>query len=247
VQTIALWTGREVKALRAARRMSVREFAEHLGVSDRIVSKWEAGGESIRPRVVNQAALDTSLAGADPETQLRFERLAGTRLLRIETIGTSAAVRHVVRHPVDGKAMTLIEAGPFARPGEAAVWLPAFYIDILPTRNRDFAEFVSVTGHHPPAAWTGGSYPDALADSPVQVGWVDAQAYATWASKSMPTVVQWERATRGSEGVVSGSHAEWCSTPRGLRRHEPAAGAAAGQPSFRCVLALEEMLALLAI
>jgi len=27
-----------------------------------MVSKWEAGGESIRPRPVNQAALDTSLA-----------------------------------------------------------------------------------------------------------------------------------------------------------------------------------------
>jgi DNA-binding transcriptional regulator YiaG len=42
VATVPLWSGREVRALREARRMSVREFAAHLGVSDRMVSKWEA-------------------------------------------------------------------------------------------------------------------------------------------------------------------------------------------------------------
>ena len=34
--TVPLWSGREVRALREARRMSVREFAAHLGVSDRM-------------------------------------------------------------------------------------------------------------------------------------------------------------------------------------------------------------------
>ena len=42
MSTVLQWTGREVRALREARRMSVREFAAHLGVSDRMVSKWEA-------------------------------------------------------------------------------------------------------------------------------------------------------------------------------------------------------------
>jgi hypothetical protein len=31
--TVAVWTGREVRALRLARRMGVRELAAHLGVS----------------------------------------------------------------------------------------------------------------------------------------------------------------------------------------------------------------------
>ncbi|MGH3433573.1 MAG: hypothetical protein ACRDQB_12135 [Thermocrispum sp.] len=34
--------------------MSVREFAQHLGVSDRMVSKWEAAGGQIRPRPVTR-------------------------------------------------------------------------------------------------------------------------------------------------------------------------------------------------
>ncbi|MGH3468647.1 MAG: helix-turn-helix domain-containing protein, partial [Thermocrispum sp.] len=58
MRTVRHWTGREVRALRAAQRMSIREFAAHLGVSDRMVSKWEAAGEHFQPRPMNQAALD---------------------------------------------------------------------------------------------------------------------------------------------------------------------------------------------
>lgn len=57
--TVQQWTGIEVRALRDAKRMSLKDFAAHLGVSERIVSNWEAGKENIKPRPVNQAALDT--------------------------------------------------------------------------------------------------------------------------------------------------------------------------------------------
>ena len=33
MSTVQLWTGRETRALRGALRMSVRAFAEHLGVA----------------------------------------------------------------------------------------------------------------------------------------------------------------------------------------------------------------------
>jgi hypothetical protein len=49
--------------------MSVRDFAKYLGVTDRMVSKWEIGGEAIIPRPVNQAALDTCLARAPAEVR----------------------------------------------------------------------------------------------------------------------------------------------------------------------------------
>ena len=67
------WTGAEVRLLRHARRMSVREFAAHLGVTDRIVSKWEAGGARVRPRPVNQAALDESLRRCSAFERNRFD------------------------------------------------------------------------------------------------------------------------------------------------------------------------------
>jgi transcriptional regulator with XRE-family HTH domain len=75
--TVQRWSGREVRALREAKRMSIREFAKHLGVTDRMVSKWEAGARNIHPRPVNQEALDTSLARCSDDVQARFAMLIG--------------------------------------------------------------------------------------------------------------------------------------------------------------------------
>lgn len=76
---IARWTGEETRALREATRMTILEFAGRLGVSDRMISKWEAGGANIRPRPVNQAALDRLLRRADHGEQTRFALLLDAR------------------------------------------------------------------------------------------------------------------------------------------------------------------------
>lgn len=73
--TVRDWTRTEIQALRWARRMSVREFAAHLGVSIRIVSRWEHSDGPAHPRPVNQAVLDTSLRQADTDTRRRFAGL----------------------------------------------------------------------------------------------------------------------------------------------------------------------------
>jgi transcriptional regulator with XRE-family HTH domain len=78
------WTGRETRILRQARRMSVREFAEHLGVSDRMVSKWEASGTLTRPGPLNQGALDESLRRCSEDERRRFDR--GLDLLEAELV-----------------------------------------------------------------------------------------------------------------------------------------------------------------
>jgi transcriptional regulator with XRE-family HTH domain len=79
VTTVQLWTGHETRALRGALRMSVRAFAEHLGVAPRTVSKWERLGEATRPYPDTQAILDTALQRATAEAQARFQvLLAGT-------------------------------------------------------------------------------------------------------------------------------------------------------------------------
>ncbi|MFI0711237.1 helix-turn-helix domain-containing protein [Streptomyces inhibens] len=71
------WSGREARMLREAKRMSVRDFAEYLGVSPRGVSKWEAGGELYFPRSASQAVLDTALARASGEEKARFAEALG--------------------------------------------------------------------------------------------------------------------------------------------------------------------------
>jgi hypothetical protein len=213
--------------------MSVREFATHLGVSDRMVSKWEASGEAIRPRPMNQAALDTSLAMASPEARTRFNQLAGPRTVHIESARPAAGIRHLVRHPIDGKLMTLVEAGSFrSRARLAAGVLHRRAADdepgLLPLRRR----------HRPPPAHAvaGGRYVESLADSLVHVSPTDAQAYAAWASKTLPTPAQWDRAAGGDEGMVAGHLAEWCASVRGPRGTSAGSGGRGGHTGFRCAL-----------
>ncbi|MBZ3906767.1 helix-turn-helix domain-containing protein [Streptomyces griseiscabiei] len=73
--SVKQWTGREASALRAALRMSMRAFAEHLGVALRTVAKWESLGAETHPRPDTQAILDTALARADAAEQARFEEV----------------------------------------------------------------------------------------------------------------------------------------------------------------------------
>lgn len=90
--------------------MSLREFAVHLGVSDRMVSKWEAGGEGIHPRPVNQAALDTSLARSDLDVQERF------RLLLVHDGVMPGASERRLDAECDSSLSGLDKCCPLARP-----------------------------------------------------------------------------------------------------------------------------------
>ncbi len=186
--------------------MSIREFAAHLGVSERMISKWEAGRENIRPRPVNQAALDTSLARCDPDTQARFSFLTGGSLVTEESRGavTEPIGGSHVRHPVDGRLMAKVDGSVFlSGPGNEPIWLPTFYIDVYPVTNAEYARFLAATGHTPPPHWTDGRPPEHLSDHPVVfVTWNDATAYVEWAGKALPSGQQWEKAARGTRGTV---------------------------------------------
>ncbi len=137
---VQLWSGREARALREAKRMSIKAFAAHLGVSERMVAKWEAAGETIHPRPVNQAALDTSLACSGADVQERFKRFTNTfsrsnsENLISDFTPLSVDDSHQIRHPVDGKLMALITEGIFlSGADDEPIWLPAFYVDLFPT------------------------------------------------------------------------------------------------------------------
>lgn len=79
MQTVHRWTGKEARALRTALRLTVRDFAERLGVAVRTISKWEAGGSNVVPRPDTQAILDTALGHAASDAKLRFETLRQER------------------------------------------------------------------------------------------------------------------------------------------------------------------------
>jgi formylglycine-generating enzyme required for sulfatase activity len=186
--------------------MSIRDFAAHLGISDRMVSKWEAGGANIRPRPVNQAALDTSLARSGSEAQARFGALLETLDDRPHAVPAMAVTPppRPVRNPADGKMMAKIDQGVFlSGSDQKPIWLPEYFIDIYPVTNDDYARFVAATGHPVPPHWAGGVYPDDRGHHPVVfVTWSDATAYASWAGKCLPSGHEWEKAARGAGGQI---------------------------------------------
>lgn len=110
---IRQWTGREANALRRAARLSVRDFAEHLGVSARAVSRWAQLGADTVPRPYMQAILDTALAQADEQTQRRFDALLAAALVdnrRIE-VRCDEPASTTLRYGLDGqRTVTTIES-----------------------------------------------------------------------------------------------------------------------------------------
>lgn len=206
--TVEQWTGREAKALRTAKRMSLEAFAAHLGVSPRTLSTWESRGENITIRAVNQAALDTALRISAPDVHERFVRIThGFATARSQQADggmvASRTPRHE-RHPHDGRPMVLVDAGAYLGGlDNKQVWLPAFAIDVFPVTNADYAHFVAATGYHPPQHWHNGHYPESAFDHPVAfVTWHDAASYASWTGKELPTSTQWEKAARGVRGDI---------------------------------------------
>jgi formylglycine-generating enzyme required for sulfatase activity len=78
--------------------------------------------------------------------------------------------------------------------------LHGFWIDRYEVTNAQYRSYVEATGYPAPSHW-GDGYDPGLDDLPiVNVSAKDAESYATWAGKRLPTLEEWERAARGEAG-----------------------------------------------
>jgi iron(II)-dependent oxidoreductase len=113
---------------------------------------------------------------------------------------------------VDVEEMVLIPAGEvtigtnektdltFGNEADSQViFVKAFYIDKYEVTNGQYAKFLSETGHRKPKFWDNPTL-NAPNQPVVGVNWEDAETYAEWAGKRLPTDVEWEKAARSIDG-----------------------------------------------
>ncbi|MGQ0504122.1 MAG: formylglycine-generating enzyme family protein [Myxococcaceae bacterium] len=125
------------------------------------------------------------------------------------------------------------------------IYVSAFEIDALPVTWADFERFIGAGGYRDPALWDEEGWelkleqprfhsePEwAHVTGPTQpvcgVSFYEAQAYARWQEKRLPTEAEWEKAARGTDGRVYPWGNEWsndrCSFRGGPVRAAPSVG-----------------------
>jgi serine/threonine-protein kinase len=175
-----------------------------LGLLLRASSRTTAPDNVEKPQV-------TEAAKSGPQTPSPEPRKRLENMVHIEAgyarLGNSAEKikAHFQSFPPVAGNPTLMQQAINAATEEPVrrVFVPAFFIDKYEVTNAAYATFLRSTGHKPPAGWDNSEPPAGKGGHPVHnILYRDAEAYATWAKKKLPTREQWMRAFRGDSDAL---------------------------------------------
>lgn len=116
------------------------------------------------------------------------------------TYGQDNPLKNMVLIPKGEFNMGKNSSGPSDWQPEHKVKIDSFYLDIYEVTNKQYHEFCIATKHAFPEFWGTKEFKSGLdfPDFPVVgVSWFEADLFAKWAGKRLPTEAEWEYASRG--------------------------------------------------
>ncbi|MCL5029283.1 MAG: formylglycine-generating enzyme family protein [Bacteroidetes bacterium] len=147
--------------------------------------------------------LDEKVIEQDPGTARLISKVASTPK-------TDKALAGMVEIP-GGEYVYRVEKEdefiPYPKtPDSVVVHMHKFYMDKYPVTNEQFKKFIDATNYKPQADhnylknWKNGTYPKGKENYPVvYVSRKDAEDYAKWAGKRLPTEMEWQYAGQGAD------------------------------------------------
>ena len=133
----------------------------------------------------------------------------GVKAMRAPVAGNVVKTEHPPQREVAQKAelprliqtstgkMVLVPAGEFLfGKDKQTATLPAFYIDKTEVTYEAYQQYCTEKGILMPPGATGERPQDPIVD----VSFLDAQEFAKWAGKRLPSAQEWEKAARGTDG-----------------------------------------------
>jgi len=134
-------------------------------------------------------------------------------------VGATPQASPIPRQTAAPEGMVFVPGGTFKmgrddgdeieRPAHIVEVKP-FFIDLKEVTNEEYQRFISATKRRAPTHWIRGKIPGGQMKYPViNVSWSDANAYARWSKKRLPTEAEWEFAARGTDGRIYPWGNEW--------------------------------------